>query len=352
MDLLKQNAQISKEMLTPVSVNSLEYCETIINHVSRSFSLGINLLKGEIKKSVLIGYLLCRIIDTVEDDQTLETQVKEKYLRDFLNCFENIENSYSYSKISELLKGDKYHLELVQNTHKVFDVYFTLSQNTRNVLQKWVTEMCQGMILFISKQPNGIRIQNIKEYKSYCYYVAGTVGYLLTDLWKEYGCRITEKKYNELNKYSGIFGEALQTINILKDVAWDAKHENSIYIPQDILAKHGSSHEFILNNNYYYQNEKAVKEIMHIANDNLNVSLNYIKGISKFNFRIRFFCIFPLLMAFATLKKIKNAPNLLTPEKTIKVSRGEVKTIVKLSFLSALSNNFLIKSASHIYKLK
>ncbi len=348
MDLLKKNAQISANEIVSLRTNSLEYCESIINHVSRSFALGINLLNGELKKSVLIGYLLCRIIDTVEDDLSLETQVKEKYLKDFLNCFDNIENSYSYSRINSLLKGDKYHLELVKNTHQVFHVYFTLSKNTQNILKKWVSEMCHGMIYFVTKQPKGIRIQNIKEYKSYCYFVAGTVGYLLTDLWREYAYKLSEKNYIKLNKYSGIFGEALQTINILKDIAWDAKYENSIYIPQEFLLKNGSSHENILNEKYYRQNERAVKELIVIAHENLKASLIYVKEISKFNFRIRFFCIFPLLMAFATLRKIENAPNLLTPEKTIKVSRPEVKKIIRMSFFSALSNKLMQRAVQQI----
>ena len=37
------------------------------------------------------------------------------------------------------------------------------------------------------------------------------------------------------------FAEALQTVNILKDVARDAEHENSIYIPEQLLRAHGSA---------------------------------------------------------------------------------------------------------------
>jgi phytoene/squalene synthetase len=36
------------------------------------------------------------------------------------------------------------------------------------------------------------------------------------------------------------FGEALQSVNILKDIAWDAERENSIYVPSELLAAVGS----------------------------------------------------------------------------------------------------------------
>src|SRR5215204_6417219 len=39
---------------------------------------------------------------------------------------------------------------------------------------------------FVVLYPNGIRIQTLDEYREYCYYVAGTVGYMLTDLWHEH----------------------------------------------------------------------------------------------------------------------------------------------------------------------
>ena len=51
-----------------------------------------------------------------------------------------------------------------------------------------------GMRKFVLLYPHGIRIQTLEEYKEYCYYVAGTVGYLLTDLWHEHAPSIGERQ--------------------------------------------------------------------------------------------------------------------------------------------------------------
>lgn len=330
--------------------DSLNYCMSILPNVSRSFAIGIEFLSGELRKSVLVGYLLCRIIDTVEDDLHLDIKLKEQYLMKFIDCFSQEGESVFYSNIASQLKGDKYHLDLVKNTHKVFQIYFSLSKNTQNNLKHWISEMSKGMALFVSRYPKGIRIVSLEEYKEYCYYVAGTVGYLLTDLWKEYGFFVNDKVYKEIHKTSVIFGEALQTVNILKDIAWDAKGENSIYIPLDILKKYDLTHETMLNIDKKSIAEKAAREILLLAHEDLKISLNYLKSIPKINFRIRFFCIFPLLLAFATLRKLEQSENIIAPEKIIKVSREEVKKIKIFSLGASLSNFLLNRAVNKILK--
>lgn len=330
--------------------DSLNYCISILPNVSRSFAIGIYFLSGELRKSVLVGYLLCRIIDTIEDDRHLDLKLKEQYLTKFMNCFDSEKESFLYSSISDQLKGEKYHLDLVKNTHRVFQIYFSLSKKTQKTLKHWVCEMSKGMVSFVSRYPAGIRIISLNEYKEYCYYVAGTVGYLLTDLWKEYGLFINEKVYNELHRNSVIFGEALQTVNILKDIAWDAQSENSIYIPLDILKKYDVTHETILSADLKKNTATAVKEVLLLAHENLKISLDYLKSIPKVNFKIRFFCIFPLLLAFATLKKLEQSENIINPEKVIKVSRDEVKKIKMYSLGASLSNLLLDKVVLKILK--
>jgi farnesyl-diphosphate farnesyltransferase len=89
--------------------------------------------------------------------------------------------------------------------------------------------------------------------------------------------------------------------------------------------------------------DKAAREILTLAQENLMASLEYIKHIPKRNFRVRFFCIFPLLLAFATLRKLNTSNNIITPDSIIKVSRKEVKKIIRYSFFSLFSNCYLMK---------
>lgn len=330
--------------------DSLNYCTSILPNVSRSFAIGIEFLSGELKKSVLVGYLLCRIIDTIEDDFNIDNKLKESYLINFIKCFSSENESVVYSHIGNILKGDEYHVDLVKNTDKVFHIYYSLSKNTQKILKNWISEMSKGMVLFINRYPKGIRISTLAEYQEYCYYVAGTVGHLLTELWKEYGFFISNKKYLIMKKNSAIFGETLQTINILKDIKWDAQNENSIYIPLELLKEQKICHESMLLYNSESKTINAIKIIFSLAHKNLKTSLIYLKSIPIINFRIRFFCIFPLLLALATLNKLERSENIINPEKTIKVSRSEVNKIKIYSIIASFSNFLLNKVINKIMK--
>ena len=49
------------------------YCRQVLPKVSRTFALNIGLLKGDLYWSVLISYLACRILDTVEDSPSISS---------------------------------------------------------------------------------------------------------------------------------------------------------------------------------------------------------------------------------------------------------------------------------------
>ncbi len=210
-----------------------QFCQDILPQVSRTFALSIRFLPGSLGKAVLCGYLLCRIADTVEDDPEASIEMKIHLLDEFLKCFDDVERADNYRHLTKQVTGDPAHLELVQNTHLVFEMYRGLTQQSQKTLRHWVYEMVVGMRKFVILYPDGLRIKDLEEYKEYCYYVAGTVGFLLTDLWYEHSPSVDEELYLALRKTCAEFGEALQTVNILKDIAWDAKEENAIYVPQE-----------------------------------------------------------------------------------------------------------------------
>ncbi len=54
-----------------------------LNRVSRTFALTIRMLEEPFQTYASAAYLLCRIVDTVEDCETLTPELKCRYLRDF-----------------------------------------------------------------------------------------------------------------------------------------------------------------------------------------------------------------------------------------------------------------------------
>ncbi|MEP6621738.1 MAG: phytoene/squalene synthase family protein [bacterium] len=311
----------------------------ILPAVSRTFALSIRVLPGALGSAVLTAYLLCRIADTLEDEPELPAAAKAALLDTLVCCFDDAEAADAFPNRLEGLAGDPAHVRLTQHTDLVFVLYRALPPGTQAHVRRWVVEMIGGMRKFVLLYPHGIRIQSLDEYKEYCYYVAGTVGYLLTDLWHEHAPSIGERQYLVLREKCREFAEALQTVNILKDVATDAEQENSIYIPEDLLKAHGSSHALILSPERLGGTREALATMVKLAWHDLEEARSYLLLIPRRAVPIRLFCVLPLLFAYATLRDL--TPQSLARREVVKISRREVKSLTIIGFLVILSNHGL-----------
>ena len=222
------------------------FAREILPAVSRTFALSIRLLPGALGRAVRTAYLLCRIADTIEDEPRLPASEKAVLFDELLRCFDDPAAADAFPRRLGTLHGRPADVRLALHADLVFALYRSLSLATQAHVRRWVGEMIVGMRKFVLLYPHGIRIQSLDEYKEYCYYVAGTVGYLVTDLWHEHAPSIGVRRHGVLREKCRAFAEALQTVNILKDVASDAEQENSIYIPEELLRAHGSSHATFL----------------------------------------------------------------------------------------------------------
>ena len=317
------------------------FCRDILPAVSRTFALSIRVLPGALGDAVLAGYLICRIADTIEDEPVMTADRKAVLLDELTRCFDDPAAADAFPDRVRDMQGEPAHVRLTRNADLVFLRFRALPEATRAHVRRWATEMIVGMRKFVLLYPHGIRIQSIEEYREYCYYVAGTVGYMLTDLWHEHARSIGAERYEVLRQRSRAFAEALQTVNILKDVARDAEHENSIYVPEQLLREHGSSHAGILAPDHAAQNRAALGALVQLAWTDLEHAKAYLLMIPRRAVAIRIFCALPLLFAYATLRDLTRTPSPLARRELVKISRAEVKSLTLLSFVTVLSNRAL-----------
>jgi farnesyl-diphosphate farnesyltransferase len=134
------------------------------------------------------------------------------------------------------------------------------------------------------------------------------------------------------------FAEALQTVNILKDVAVDAEQENSVYIPEELLKAHGSTQSRILAPELLASNREALTQLIKLAWHDLEEALVYLLDIPRRAVQIRLFCILPLLLAYATLRDLVQSTAMLKPGGSVKISRREVKSLLMTGAMLAMSN--------------
>lgn len=313
------------------------YCRKMLPKVSRTFALVISVLKGEKYQAILLAYLLCRIADTIEDNTFLAPQEKEKLLQKFSLLLSP--DNYSEADL-ELIEKPFRDLtskidddELTAQTGRVLSVYYHLSVETRNCVTPWIQEMIKGMKKYQSfsvPSEHITAVQTVEELEDYCYYVAGTVGIMLTHLFIRFAKDISPKNQQKMHQLAVSFGIGLQLTNILKDFNTDLKR-GWCYLPMSVLQKHGLTPETFRDQTNSPAAKEVVKEIRQLAKYHLKNALEYTFAIPRLERQIRLFCLWPLHMANMTLSQVTENSELFVGG-TVKITRDQVKqTIIRTS---------------------
>ncbi len=145
-------------------------------------------------------------------------------------------------------------------------------------------DMIHGQISDFQK----IEIKTQNRLEDYCYYVAGTVGLMLSP--------IIFDDPDAFNPYAIYLGKAMQLTNILRDVGEDDKN-NRVYLPLEVMHSYNYSlddlHNKLLNDNfinlweyeakiaekYYKEFEDGAKYLKPIAKKSTIRSVMFYKEI-------------------------------------------------------------------------
>ena len=343
---------LQKPRFSDLTDQDKAYLISILPKVSRTFAVNIQVLRGNTYWCVLIGYLICRILDTIEDSHKLTHKKQLKAFNDFSKIIMSPEPSEkpfqkwgeSYRHVSEI----SYENDLISHTGLVMRAYFRLPRIYRESMLQSILNMSEGMSLIIKRyhaDRNAV-LKDEKELEEYCYYVAGTVGELLTRIFS-----ISIKNPQKILCLKNLeiqFGLGLQITNILKDFYTDSARGWS-YIPQSLLDKHRLSLKDF-NSNQYPEKNKII--INHLAKKTAQYhvdSLNYTCLIPRRLFHIRLFCILPLFFAVRTLKILQKNTFEHKENYKMKISRRSVKIIFFISPFLVLSNT-LLKTAFYLFR--
>jgi farnesyl-diphosphate farnesyltransferase len=302
------------------------YQNYILPGVSRTFALTIPQLPSSLSKVVSNGYLLCRIADTIEDEPNLTPAQKSQFSQQFTQVVSgefdpNLLSRTLYPLLSaNTLATEK---ELIFNLNRIIRLTHSFTVSQHKALYQCVKVMAKGMTEF-QQSLNGLK--NMTEMDCYCYYVAGVVGEMLTQLFCDYSPQIARHK-DLLQRLAISFGQALQMTNILKDI-WEDQQRGVCWLPQDIFT------QFDLKNltpGYYDPafGDGLIK-LISIANQHVHNALRYILLIPASETGIRRFCLWALGMAILTLRRIFKHKD-FSQGQQVKISRFNVKTTILIS---------------------
>jgi farnesyl-diphosphate farnesyltransferase len=221
-----------------------DYLSTWMQKVSRSFALMIPWLEAPLDRYLATAYLLCRVADNVED---CWQPAAWKAAR-----FAEVELLLAQPHLAgEVLSGwqgedwpgltpDEQQLMGLAG-QDLWQIYAGIPPAARTIVHRWIREMVQGMSQLDrpDKAPYFVDRAGLQvlarpaDYNHYCYIVAGTVGYLSTELVVQH-YHLPDHVARRLLLNCEACGRSLQKVNIVKDFARDLERGIS-YLPAQWL---------------------------------------------------------------------------------------------------------------------
>jgi len=313
------------------------YQEEILPHVSRTFALTIPQLPASLATPVTSAYLLCRIADTIEDEPALTPPETLAFLQRFSALVGGEGDACALARDLEHRLSDRTlptERDLVRHMDRVIRVTETLGKPQRAAIQRCVELMCYGMPRFqFNASLRGLaRSTDLDEY---CYYVAGVVGEMLTELFCESSPDIGRRRA-DLSALAVSFAQGLQMTNILKDV-WEDRSRGACWLPQEVFTRYGVDLGQVSKDAQDPRYAAGMADLVGVAHAHLKNALDYTLLIPASQTGIRRFCLWAIGLAILTLRKIAKHPG-FTAGAQVKVSHTAVRVTLGLTNATLRSN--------------
>jgi farnesyl-diphosphate farnesyltransferase len=316
------------------------YQEQILPSVSRTFALTIPQLPPDLSRSVTNAYLLCRVADTIEDEPHIAPPDTLLYMERFSDAVAGVADAQALGsdladKLSQwTIPAER---ELIMNLARVIRVTRQLPMRQQAAIRRCVDTMCHGMHQF--QRTASVRgLDTVADLDSYCYYVAGVVGEMLTELFCSHSPDI-EQHRAALSRLAPSFAQGLQMTNILKDV-WEDRSRGACWLPQEVFARHGVDLSHLTAETGGKGFAAGVHELVGLAHAHLRNALEFTLLIPARETGIRRFCLWAIGLAVLTLKRIAANPG-FTQGSQVKVSRRTVAVTLALSNAATRRNGLL-----------
>ncbi|MDA8365202.1 MAG: phytoene/squalene synthase family protein [Gammaproteobacteria bacterium] len=314
--------------------------DELLAGVSRTFLLTIPQLPGSLVRVVGNAYLLCRIVDTIEDETILEVAGKREFYARFVRAVEGEEDPQHWvdSLIPALSATASAHERaLVRAIPAVIRIMHGFAPAQRAAITECVRIMASGMAEFQQRKSlHGLR--DLDEHARYCYYVAGVVGGMLTRLFCDYSPEIARNE-DALMVRAVSFGQGLQMTNILKDI-WEDRRRGACWLPRDVFTEHGCDLSRLEPGRYHSGFGKGLDRLIAEARGCLKEALEYTLLIPREEEGIRNFCLWAIGMAVLTLRKLHRHPD-FSAGRQVKITRRSVAATIMVSRFAARRDRLL-----------
>ena len=202
------------------------------------------------------------------------------------------------------------------------------------------------MAEFVDEEQHGTEdaitaIATVEDLDRYCYYVAGTVGHMLTEIFGQHHPSISGERLDRMKSLATSFGLGLQLTNIIKDVA-DDRRRGHYYVPKQLCLLAGIEPREVRDGSHQQESLVVMNALIEKAKGHLCDALTYSICLPRRQHGIRSFCLTSLFFAVQTLRLAERNSELLSSDKKLKISRRLVRVTLAAT-LSIASVDSLVK---------
>ncbi len=215
-----------------------EFYQIHLDRVSRSFAFCIRQLPPSLREWVGLSYLLCRILDTIEDsawtDQAKQFAVFALFDEALLQSGKTAAlERWAESFPITVSAGERM---LLEDAEELFEDLHALPADVQKLICELVHSMSLGMQHFAKQNKAGaLHLKNLDEVNQYCFFVAGLVGELLAKLMAKIEPTFALNQKSLARAHH--FGLFLQKVNLLKDQAQDQRLGRHLIPSRDLVEK-------------------------------------------------------------------------------------------------------------------
>ena len=321
--------------------------ETILKNTSRTLYLSVQVLPRKIRPAFSVAYLLCRYADTIADTPILPAERRLHWIK----LFPTLIKQQSVELIEQLTREieggseNPYEKILIGHLPQCLQAYNQIAPQQQAFIIEVAQSVCAGMqtdLTVFPAQPTQIPIafKTKDELKYYCRLMGGEPGLFWSRLCQLF---ISPKTYQENFPHWGQhIGDTLQIVNILRDLPKDL-HIGRCYFPAEDLQAAGLAPEDLLDPTNSARFEPVKQKWIAWGLKRLRDGILFFNQLPKTHPGLRAAVAWPMLWATDTLYKLNQTPDLLNPQKRVKITRRTIYFTLLLTPFILCSNRLFAR---------
>lgn len=302
----------------------------LLHAASRTFAVGIDLLPHPLREEVETAYLLLRVSDYLEDNESMEPDQKAVLLERWAAILEGSGELARFRAAMGPADDPTPDALVARHVDQVVEAYGAMRPEARAVVGRHVRDSSRGMARWALRGPD---LAHEADLDDYMHEVAGRVGWLLTELFA-LDVPAVRRIRGEMMELGREFGLGLQTVNVIRGLHSD--HERGwVYVPRSFGGQGAPDGIF----DDRERQLRALSLLVAKAERHLDAAQRYIRRIPRWQRGIRLFCLLPYLFAVRTLALSRGNPAVFHAE--VKMTREEVLRITRAARLFGWSNAWI-----------